>query len=152
MRHILFLFSLFLLLTAIGCGKSVLKTEIVMGKVTFNGAPLANANIKFFPVSSGEAQPSYAITNEAGEYKLQTLYGAPNAGTTPGDYIVTITKAEMVPTGRKMKDSEGIVSEEKKPKLIIPKNYTEIEKSPFKVTVVTHKKNIFDFELKDNEN
>ncbi|MDR1269157.1 MAG: carboxypeptidase-like regulatory domain-containing protein [Planctomycetaceae bacterium] len=152
MKQILFLFSFIFILTTVGCGSSVLKTEIVVGKVTFNGVPLIQANVKFFPVSSGEeAQPSYAITDDAGEYRLQTLYGAPNAGTTPGDYVVTITKAEMVSTGRKMRDSEGVISEERKPKLVIPKNYTEIEKTPFKVTVVAHKKNIFDFELKDNE-
>jgi hypothetical protein len=150
MKQILFFFSVIFFLTTIGCGNSVLKTEIVIGKVTFNGIPLTHANIKFFPVSSGEAQPSYAMTNEAGEYRLQTLYGAPNAGTTPGDYVVTITKAEMVSTGRKMRDSEGVISEEKKPKLVIPKKYTEIETTPFKVTVVARKRNIFDFELKDN--
>ncbi|MDR0611493.1 MAG: carboxypeptidase-like regulatory domain-containing protein [Planctomycetaceae bacterium] len=150
MKQILFLFLFILIPATIGCRSSVLKTEIVLGKVTFNGIPLPHANVKFFPVSSGEAQPSYAITDEAGEYRLQTLYGAPNAGTTPGDYIVTITKSEMVSTGRKMRDSEGMISEERKPKLVIPQKYTEIEKTPFKVTVVAHKKNIFDFELKDN--
>ncbi|MDR0328530.1 MAG: hypothetical protein LBI05_09580 [Planctomycetaceae bacterium] len=74
-----------------GCGDGSISTLKVTGTVTLDGVPLPNANINFTPKSEGQGNPGYAITDEKGTYKLQTLLGAAEAGTTPGDYDVYIT-------------------------------------------------------------
>jgi hypothetical protein len=95
MRNILLFVTIFTALALItGCGNGAIATLKVTGTVTIDGEPLANANINFTPKTEGQGNPGYAITDEKGFYKLQTLLGAAEAGTTPGDYDVYITCVE----------------------------------------------------------
>ncbi|MDR2756059.1 MAG: carboxypeptidase-like regulatory domain-containing protein [Planctomycetaceae bacterium] len=142
----IFLLGLFFL----GCagGTSSIKTDSVVGTITdVNGSPLAGASVNFSPVTQSVGNPAYAITDQNGKYQLQTLLGKPDAGTTPGEYIVTISKSEMIPTGQKEKNSDGKMVDVLVPKSLIPDAYSSAEKSPFKVTVVSGK-NQFNFQLK----
>ncbi|MGE0759527.1 MAG: carboxypeptidase-like regulatory domain-containing protein [Pirellulaceae bacterium] len=71
------------LLLVIGCGPSAVGTT-VYGKVTHDGAPLADGMIFFLPQDgTAVAQSSAAITD--GEYKLP-----PEFGLAPGTYEVRI--------------------------------------------------------------
>jgi len=95
MRNILLFVTIFTVLTlTIGCGDGKIATLRVTGTVTFDGEPLPNANINFTPKTEGQGNPAYAITDENGFYRLQTLLGAAGAGTTAGEYDVYITCVE----------------------------------------------------------
>lgn len=139
-------------LFCLGCtgGTSAIKTDTVTGTVTdIDGSPLAGASVNFSPVVQGAGNPAYAITDSNGAYQLQTLLGKPGAGTTPGEYAVTISKSEMIPTGQKEKDSEGKMIDILTPKSLIPVAYGSAATSPFKVNVVSGK-NEFNFQLKSD--
>lgn len=134
-----------------GCGGSnVLKTNRVEGTVTYNGAPLANASITFYPEDEG-ATPAIGKTDENGKYLLQTLQGAVDAGTTPGKYLVTISKKESVPSGRKVRggDNYDEMVEEMISKETLPVKYTAKQSSGFEATVEAKKVNTFNFDLTD---
>ena len=151
-----FLFvSLLLIFTVsiLGCSDGKLKTEPVRGTVTLDGEPLADAAVSFVPKNPGEGAAGFGRTNEKGVYLLQTIAGNPDAGTLPGEYIVTISKYQSVPTGRKIMDSstrEWV--DEVQSVLLFPgmATYANSETTPFSATVVKGR-NRFDFELKSTE-
>lgn len=130
-----------------GCGGgSVLKTEYVEGTVTYKDAPLTEASIAFSPVDASKGTPAYGRTDAQGKYKLQTQLGAVNKGTTPGEYVVIISKSENVPTGKQEKDSDGNMVDITETKTLVPTIYGSATKSPLRATVVKGK-NTFDFTL-----
>ncbi len=135
---ILPLFCLCFSLT-LGCNTGTLKTEAVTGIVTYDDKPLAGASVLFTPKQAGAGEPSYAMTNDKGEYVLQTRLGEAGAGTTPGEYIVTVTKSEsgststyVSPTDSSSAASTGPVV---KPKSAIPEVYGKADTSPLSATV-----------------
>lgn len=133
----------------VGCtGSNKIHTDMVTGTVTdVDGSPLVGATVNFSPDPAGQGNAAYAITDESGHYKLQTLLGNPDAGTTPGTYKVAITKAILVPTGKKETRGDGSVVDEMLSKELLPAAYTSVTTTPFKETVVKGK-NTFDFTLK----
>ncbi|MDR3197198.1 MAG: YbfJ family protein [Planctomycetaceae bacterium] len=150
MEQILRFFILFVcLIFVIGCsgGTNAIHTDKVEGTITFEGQPLAGATVNFSPATAGQGEPSYAQTDENGHYKLQTLLGKPDAGTIPGDYIVTVLKTESVPTGKQEKGPDMQMYDVVKSQSVIPESYGDKAKSPFKAAVVSGK-NQFDFALK----
>jgi len=128
------IFSAVILTT--GCGDGKLSTINVSGTVTFDGQPLAGATVNFSPQSS-EGQPAYGVTDADGKYKLQTLLGNPDAGTTPGEYAVTISKTEKeVSTGMSEGSSKRDTSAPPPPpKSLIPERYGRADKSGLTATV-----------------
>lgn len=136
------------LTTLAGCGGGKLKTNRVEGTVTQKGVPLAGADITFYPVGTGST-PAFGKTDEAGKYLLQTLAGEAEAGTTPGEYTVTVTKKTPVPTGRKLRGGENdeLVYDETILKDTLPEKYASVQTTPFKAVVESKKVNTFDFEL-----
>ena len=127
-----------------GCGDGKLKTYPVSGTVTYQGEPLAGATVSFSPKTEGEGNTGFAKTDAQGFYQLQTTQGRVNAGTTPGEYYVTIIKVESVGTG-KMVVEDGITREEEKTVSRIPEKYSSIEAGL--TATVAKKRNEFDFEL-----
>ncbi|MBQ7813863.1 MAG: carboxypeptidase regulatory-like domain-containing protein [Thermoguttaceae bacterium] len=125
---------------------NAIKTEGVYGVVTYNGEPLADANVKFIPSDSTGSQ-SVGKTNEKGEYKLQTLLGAADAGTTPGEYKVTVDCVEPYETGN-MIEENGTEIPETKVRSVIPETYGRPETSGLTATVVEGD-NVINFELTD---
>lgn len=135
-----------------GCigGSSAIKTDSVVGTITdVDGSPLAGASVNFSPVTQGTGNPAYAITDQNGKYQLQTLLGKPGAGTTPGEYTVTVSKSEMIPTGQKEKNSDGEMVDVLVPKSLIPEAYSSAKTSPLKANVVSGS-NEFNFQLKND--
>jgi hypothetical protein len=132
-----------------GCNQSsVIKTDVVTGKITLDGQPLANAYVNFTPQSGG-GNAAYGMTDKDGVYKLQTSQGQANAGTTPGEYLVTIHKSVSEPTGKKIKDEEtGELVDESKSRELVPDIYRNPKKSKLSAVVVAGQTNTFDFDLK----
>lgn len=131
-----------------GCnGSSVIKTDEVEGTVTYKGTPVSDANIAFSPISNGS--PAYGRTDSQGKYKLQTLLGAVDQGTTPGEYVVIINKSENIPTGKKEIDSDGKEVDVMTSRSLLPTVYSSATTTPLKVTVVSGK-NVFNFDLIDS--
>ena len=130
------------------CSKAI-KTEGVTGVITYNGEPLADATVKFIPTDATGSQ-SYGKTNEKGEYKLQTLLGAADAGTTPGDYVVTIDCVDEVPTGDMKLNDEGEEVPEMEEIQRVPARYLNASTSGFTATVVKGA-NTFNFDLTSEE-
>ena len=147
-KFLLFFALLGLLATVPACGGGAIKTEGVTGVVTLDGEPLPNATVYFTPAegSSGASQ-SVGTTNEAGEYKLQTLLGAADAGTTPGEYKVTVDCVKSVPTG-KMIQENGVEIEEMDVEYVLPQKFGNPETSGLTATV-NPGDNTINFDLTD---
>ncbi len=131
----------------VGCGKKVVKTEGVTGTITLDGAPLADCNVYFLAAEKGSgALDSFAKTDASGNYKLQTMTGAANAGTTPGKYKVRFDARVGVDTGK-----TEMVSGKEVPimdvKSVLPKKYNDVKTSGFEVEVKPGA-NTIDFDLK----
>ena len=90
-----------------GCGTQTISTDAVEGTITLSGVPVEGANVMFSPVTEGQGAPAYGRTDAEGRYKLQTQQGAVDAGTTPGEYKVTVSKVELVGTGKFETTPEG---------------------------------------------
>ncbi|MDA1012905.1 MAG: hypothetical protein O3A00_00460 [Planctomycetota bacterium] len=75
----------------VGCSdESAVELVPVSGKITFNGQPLAKANVTFVPESKAEFAPtSSGTTDAAGVYKLEAPLGS---GAMPGKHRVKISK------------------------------------------------------------
>ncbi|QDU09764.1 carboxypeptidase-like regulatory domain-containing protein [Gimesia aquarii] len=91
-----FLFSFFcvlLCLVLVGCfgGSQEPLPELtdVIGVVTLDGKPLADANVTFNPKEGG---PSFALTDENGKFTL--MFNKDTKGATPGTHVVKIIKEE----------------------------------------------------------
>ena len=135
----------FAVILTCGCsGDGKIKTNIVEGTVTYNGQPLVGATVNFHPTDGGNQ--GYGNTDVQGRYKLQTLLGQADAGTTAGEYVVTISHYDNIPTGRKIQGDDGSMLDETVSKPGIPEAYMDRASTPFKRTVVSGR-NTFDFAL-----
>ncbi|MDR2704993.1 MAG: hypothetical protein LBC02_04360 [Planctomycetaceae bacterium] len=150
MKNILFSgFLIIIVLVFNGCGRSPIKTDYVEGTVTYKGEPVPDATICFSPVEKGKGSPAYGITDKQGKYKIQTFLGNPNRGTTPGEYIVLITKVETYNTGKKGHLEDGTEYEITDSRGLLPPVYSSTIFSPLRATVVADEQNKFDFVLQD---
>jgi len=131
-----------------GCKKSTaIQTDIVTGVITMDGAPLAGASVTFSPVDD-KGSVAVGTTDANGKYTLQTLLGAADAGTTPGDYIVTVAKKVNEPTGKQeMSSSEGKMVDIMLARELVPVKFTAKKSTPLKATVVSGQANSFDFDV-----
>ena len=117
-----------------------------------NGSPLEGAIVTFAPTdNTGHA--GVGQTDAKGKYALQTMEGAPGAGTTPGEYIVTISKRGNRSTGRFVEDvgpdGQKFTVEITEGFDAVPVKFTKPETTPFKETVEAGKKNVFNFDVSD---
>jgi len=132
-----------------GCSDGKLKTYPVSGIVTLNGEPVPGATVVFAPTKEGVGNDATGITDEKGEYKLQTANGRVDGGTTPGEYSVIIKKESFVGTGKVTSDpSSGRTSEVMRQESLLPAKYGSYGSPQFKETVEA-KKNVFNFNLED---
>jgi hypothetical protein len=117
-----------------GCGGEKKKTNIVRGKVTFNGKEVPNGTITFFPESgptaSGEIQPD-------GSYTLTTYKSGD--GAIEGPYKVVIV-AQQDQSSRLPEDRNPL------PPTIVPDKYTSIATTDLRAEVKAGE-NTFDFHL-----
>lgn len=124
----------------------------VSGTIKLNGEPLAGVMVNYFPQGpQGGGQPAYGLTNESGQYTLQTQMAGQaekqTSGALPGQYLVYISKLILpdgsgVPEG--LSDAEA---EEKGAKQLLPAKYSSPTQSSLKATVNQGETTV-DFELK----
>ncbi len=75
------------LLLIVGCGRGTPLTMPVKGIVTFQGSPLAEADVAFTPEGG---RPATGKTDAAGQFRLTTF--RTNDGAMIGQHIVTVCK------------------------------------------------------------
>jgi hypothetical protein len=98
------------ILVGVGCapGSKGPKTVPVTGKVTYKGAPIANATVSFIQEASSDGKTTYTgsgRTDDQGQYKLMSFItpAKPSDGCVPGTYMVMITKTAG-PSGPSLQD------------------------------------------------
>ena len=148
LRHAAVFCLVFVSLFVIGCNSKGIKTDVVTGKVTFNDEPLEGASVRFSPVKQGAGNLGYGATDKDGVYKLQTLLGNPDAGTTPGEYIVTVSKSFNVGTGKFQQSPGKDPIEIMDPVEMIPDQYSNAQKSEMRYMVIAGKKNEYNIDMK----
>jgi len=128
-----------------GCQKGRLKTNYIEGVVTLDGQPIEGVNVNFTPATPGVGEAAGGMTDASGKYGVTSVNGgAFGRGAVEGDYIVTLTKLEVTTFDAPISTPSGLMyssSEEK-----MPQEYTDIQHSPLKRTVVKGK-NTFNFDI-----
>jgi hypothetical protein len=99
-----------------GCGESSNKVSIA-GHVTYQGQPLANGSIAFYPAAG---RPVIAGLSVDGAYSTEL---------DPGDYTVTVDTASQLPPG--FHEGDPVPP----PKLVLPPEYTTRAKSKLTASV-----------------
>lgn len=122
-----------------GCRKSGPDVQMVVGMVTVDGEPVAGVTVGFSPLIPGEGLPATGATLADGSFRLTaTQGGAPDKGTTVGDYAVSMSKVELVPdpVWDNMKPGE-LPSRPRdiRHRHVVPKAYASGETSGLKATV-----------------
>ena len=116
-----------------GGGRKYSKTEMVEGLVTLDGVPIEGADITFFPKGTGES--ATGKTDAEGRYKLTSINGAPDKGTTVGEYGITASQWVVKKLDEPYIDKAQDALIEYDSKEMLPVVYTEIHTSPLKATV-----------------
>ena len=117
-----------------GCKPRGLDVHAVEGIVTLDGKPFSGVTITLDPVEEGNM--GFANTDSQGYYKISTLGGTSQKGTTLGTYKIGFNK--IVATGGG--ESGATVD-------LAPKKYRDPNTSGFEITVKKGA-NIHNFELK----
>jgi hypothetical protein len=83
--------QLSVVLMVAGCGSRPVNPDMapVSGTVTYQGQPVADANVAFHADERG----SFAVTDSQGRFQLQSEQ--PGDGAIPGEYSVSISKMEI---------------------------------------------------------
>jgi hypothetical protein len=133
--------------TLAGCSQK-LRTEPISGTVLFDGQPLDGAIVSFSPKAEGLGIPAYGKTNSEGRYRIETHLGKVNAGTTKGEYVVTISKIVTEIAGYTRSVNPGMSGPVPIPKTVqlTPATYSGVATTPFTATV-KRGRNEFNFEL-----
>jgi len=133
-----------------GCSKSS-KFDLtpVVGTVTLDGQPLADADVTFF--HQGSSVPGYQIstgkTDAAGKYELKA--GA-KPGAVPGDFKVTVSRI-VSKDGATVTLEEGMdmtqLEMQGLAKQSLPEKYSDYEKTELSAKVENGKAEGYDFPL-----
>jgi hypothetical protein len=142
--------------TAAGCGDDGLGERYkVTGTVTYQGKPVSNGSIQFYPAGgAGADQRGATGVIKDGSYTLSTQ--GDDDGAFPGDYLVAITarKPDMGEAQANADKIGGLYRQEdvakayKKAPSEIPTKYESPESGGLKAKVEA-KSNTIDFELVD---
>jgi len=97
-----------------GCGSApsgipdLGETVKVSGVVTLDGKPLADAGVKFHPISDKGFQGATGMTDAEGKYDLGMIIGAKDRkpGVVPGKYKVTVSRWRLK-DDRPMTEAKG---------------------------------------------
>jgi hypothetical protein len=116
-------------------------TVPVTGVVTYQGQPVAEANVTF----QSDQRGSFGTTDAEGRFRLQTF--EPDDGALPGEYRVAISKVHI--TVPEFDEGHPQYVAPPPPKHLIPEKYAAANTSGLKASVVAGKENEFTFELVD---
>lgn len=147
------LFFMLLPVLLLSACKKGLEVQFVEGNVTLDGKPFEHVVITFHPIEGGDGRFGFASTDEKGYYRISTLGGKPEGGTTLGSYGVSFSKE--VPAGKQPTEEEKATNPNweysgkydlDKVDELAPKKYVDPKTSGFTVTVEKGK-NLFNFDL-----
>jgi len=110
----------------------------VTGKITFDGQPLADAQIQFSDNESLGSSFCYGVTDASGNYRMNV--DSRRTGSLPGSKVVRIW------TTLRGSGISELMQGEYRDKEIIPVEYNR--GSTQKITVEPNKRQTFDFDLK----
>ncbi len=133
---------------SLGCGgESGPELGPVSGTVTYNGQPVAGANLIFLSEKGPQAT---ATTDEQGKFTAKTKG---SDGVTVGAFKVTVTKveasgSEMSPEDM-MKMGEAKKSSETKAKALLPEKYSKVATTDLSFTIEAAGNADLKIELKD---
>ena len=145
-------------LAAAGCGGADGEADRpprlpVTGTVTYNGAPLADAQITFNPETAG-GTAAFARTDAEGHYELTSF--ETGDGAVAGNYIVTIEKYDTPPIlTAEVSEDEYVPPEASNapppapPKNLAPDKYRQMHTSDLRAVVSDGGDNTFNFTLTD---
>jgi hypothetical protein len=129
----------------IGCQKRI-RVEMVEGVVTFEGKPVADADVCFTPKSS-DGIPAVGKTDSNGAYRLTSAQGgAFGKGAVAGEYEVRVIKYLDLDAVAPVNPQIGDVVPLAKPKHHLPEKYADVKTSGLTATVKKGK-NTIDFHL-----
>jgi hypothetical protein len=134
-----------LIVTLAGCGRGGPVTHPVQGTITYNGKPVAEAQVGFVPTdAAGEMKPARGKTDANGHFELKTYLGPGDdaTGAMAGGYKVTVEKGlpqNKVITYDDLKNF--------KPEL--PVSYADAQKTTLTADVKPTADNDFKFTLED---
>lgn len=78
-------------LLLLGCSPAGPKVNLVTGKVTLDGTPIAGATVTFSPVDGSGGRPAVGKTNEKGVYTVtDTESTAIGSGAAAGEYRIGV--------------------------------------------------------------
>ena len=134
-----------------GCGPRGPAVELVEGIVLLDGKPVEGATVFFSPVPvSGEARsglPAAGRTGPDGAFRLNAGGGAePGAGTTVGDYVVTVVKQESDPLPPPDPNKPAPPPPVMTARDLLPERYKLGATSPLRATV-KEGRNVYRFEI-----
>jgi hypothetical protein len=114
------------------------------GIVLYNGDPVEGATVVFVP--EGHKQAATAQTDASGKFQLQTY--DPGDGAVPGEYKVTVRKAEATAAPA---SEETNVNDTTAPKQrsLIPERYSNVQQTDLTASVKEGAENNFTLELTD---
>ncbi|RLT03623.1 MAG: hypothetical protein DWI23_05495 [Planctomycetota bacterium] len=151
--------------SAVGCGRrSAPSVQLVQGKVSLDGLPIAGATVGFSPDAGSGGLAAYGVTAADGVFTLTSVRnGEIGKGAVVGDYAVSVRKMKTVTeadigTQISRQDFERQVRENHdiegfKPEVaVVPKAYGEATRSGLRATV-TPGPNVgpeFHFELRSD--
>jgi len=145
-------FAVALLCAVPACDTSGVKLAKVKGHVTYKGAPLKGASVKFYPK---EGPIAIGMTDDEGNFTLTTNG---RAGATIGTHKVAITKmssdaAQAVPANPSpedmMKMQKSQMGKSTGPKSEIPESYGSPESSQLTAEVTANaSENVFEYPLR----
>lgn len=124
----------FLAVPLAGCSsKAPAAGKRVTGTVTYNGAPVEGASVSFIsPTASG-----YGSTDKEGHFTLRSSQGE---GVPVGNYKVTVTKFEVLKTGKEATSEADYVPPDPnvpppQPKDLLPAKYKQADTTPLSANV-----------------
>lgn len=157
MKNLLLTVNLCVTSILIGCGDTASGPEPtyeVSGAITFQGKPVAGADVTFF--NAEKKRSAFGRTNDKGEYQLTTF--SSNDGAVEGKSTVTVVKfvpAEPVAPEADVESEDyqppgfGKSTAPPKPKSEIPSKYSDQATSDLMAMVATDRVNKIDFELSE---
>lgn len=124
-------------LVLVGCGKAPPEIVPVSGRVTLDGQPLPNVEVRFIPTVTGldGNMIGTGVTDDEGNYTLR-LPGKTESGACACECKITITEGPVPAELREGNDQMAVTNFMKKLKnRPIPKVFNRMADTPLSITV-----------------
>jgi hypothetical protein len=123
-KRFLFLVIALVAVLAAGCASAPPEVKIVRGKVTYNGAPLAKADLEFTPETDLTLGAFMGQTDSEGAYDIALGKGT-GKNAKPGKFVVLVSKGSSTAGG--VNPAEGGTYG------ILPQQYAIKSSTPFHI-------------------